>query len=368
MGGMFSLIAALLAQLRKVIADRSDALHGSCASIEHPVTGKDEREEPESPVAVKNGCATIMAGMIVVAARPVSRYLEHIPRSAARAAMTSLSRVSTFLSRTSGDPNAFPWHLLRPEHASAIRSWAALCHRAGSANAMLTALRGVLRWAERDGLMEAEEHGAVTRGLGRVRRRPTCRVRSMGRRSLENLLIACESDRSAAGARDAALLGLMAAAGLTPAEAVEMEVADFAGEQGLLLIKKGRASRAVQISGTRAELLLARWLRESGRTEGRLFPAFPGWGGVNRSWSRSGIEAMVSRRGRGAGFQHLRPGDVSGGYWWEISRREARAESGCSLVVLEDGAVLLGSTALPLPGDFLEPAETESVRGLGEMN
>ena len=98
-----------------------------------------------------------MADMIVVATRPVSRYLEHIPRSAAAAAMTSLSRVAIFLSQTSGDPNAFPWHLLRPEHASAIRSWAALCHRAGSANAMLTALRGVLRWAERGGLMEAEE-------------------------------------------------------------------------------------------------------------------------------------------------------------------------------------------------------------------
>jgi integrase len=272
---------------------------------------------------------------------PVGLYLAQLPPAAAVRAQSVLARAAAFLGGGGAPTTTLPWHALAPEQAAALRLWATFSLAVVQANALLTALRGVLRWAARSGQIDGEDANAVERVLGRVRSGAVASLR-VGRpiagRSLQALIDVCESDSTPLGRRDAALLALLAGSGLTPAQAARLEWRDWDRERGLLLVRTGcRSGRALLIWGTRAERLLSIWAAVA---ESRDGPA------------PAGVAAVARRRARQAGLGRLCASDLAASYRWEIGRSASRdpLRPACSLLGLDDGTVLLATPCLdPTP-------------------
>lgn len=283
---------------------------------------------------------------------PVAAYLAHVPPSAAGRKRNCLGRAAGFLSGGPDDPASVPWHLLQPAHAAALRQWTVLCYSPAAANAILTSLRGVLRWAEREGALAPEECRAATRALGGRRRGAATAAAGLGSRALRTLLFACQLDATRLGRRDAAIVALLAAGGLTAADVAGLRWSDFDEEQGFLLVRRPGAGRALIIGDNPGlDLLLRQWKEGAGAGDDPIFHALSGSNATWRPLSPSGVASVLRRRAREAGMTRLRPADLARGYWFDLTRRADAGGRPCSLVTLEDGSCWLGSPALQLPAD-----------------
>jgi integrase len=282
---------------------------------------------------------------------PFDLYLAQLTRPAAARAVVALGRVAAFLTGGAAAPAGLPWQSLTPESAASVRLWATYCHPATTANQMLTALRGVIRWSVRAGEMTAEDGSAVSRALGRARSGPATRLgigRPLARRGILALLDVCERDETPLGARDAALVSLMAA-GLTAAEAARLRWPDFDRDRGLVLVRtpSGRPGRALLIAATPAEQALTLWTSVAAAIDGPVFSSLPS----GRGLSAAAIGAIVRRRAFKAGAGNLTPAGLSSAYRWELGRLSGREPNRppCSLLNLDDGSLWLLTP--PLPSD-----------------
>lgn len=172
---------------------------------------------------------------------------------------------------SSSTAETLPWSSLRYQHTQAIRAKLDEKFAPSTTNKHLAALRGVLREAWRLGLVEGDNfHKAVDIPSVRVETLPAGREVSLG--ELRALFAACADDKSAAGARDAALLAVLYGGGLRREEAVGLDVADYDAEAGALTVRrgKGRKPRVVYLArGGRAAVTA--WLAVRGNVEGALF-------------------------------------------------------------------------------------------------
>jgi site-specific recombinase XerD len=166
---------------------------------------------------------------------------------------------------------AFPWHLLRFEHTTALKTKLIELYKPATVNRHLTALRGVLRAAWRVGYMTAEEfHRAAD--LKSV----SCSTLPAGReltdRELANIFAELRKDTTQAGTRDYAILGLLYGCGLRRAELAALNLADFdrEGQSIKVLHGKGQKERMAYPPRFALEAVNA-WLIVRGPTPGPLF-------------------------------------------------------------------------------------------------
>lgn len=205
---------------------------------------------------------------------PAVVYLARLAPGSRRTMAAALRRVACLVTGAPDSPDAhltFAWAALRYQHTAAIRARLAETAAPATANKVLAALRGVLREAWRLGLLEAEQYQRAV-DLQPVKGSSPQRGRSLARGEVLALVAACQADHSAAGARDAALLGVLYAGGLRRAEAVALSLEDFDPTSGALVIRKGKGnkSRMVYASNGSGQALLA-WLKVRGAEPGPLF-------------------------------------------------------------------------------------------------
>jgi site-specific recombinase XerC len=255
---------------------------------------------------------------------PLVVYLASLAPGSRRTMRGALRTIALLVSPALDEMTA-PWTALDFAHTTAIRSKLAERYAPSTANRMLAALRGVLKAAFKLGLIDADH---MTRACAiepvRGTRLPKGRALSSGEMSA--LFTACDA-RTAKGARDAALLGILYGCGLRRAESVALDLADFDAENGGLLVNgKGDKQRKVFIAnGARAAL--DAWLVDRGDHEGALFhpvnkagrtetsPTHADWFGSDTN--RSGITSARATARFGRGMP-----------WW----REARDSSAAMLV------------------------------------
>lgn len=143
-----------------------------------------------------------------------------------------------------------PWHLLRYEHAAALRGKVIAAYAPATANRMLAALRAVLRNSWRLGYMSAEEFARAVDWKG-----------ARGSREPPGRMLTVEEVRrieAAGGPRGAAVVTVLYFAGLRRHEVSAMRVSDYL-EGGLRVIGKGDKERRVPLSAE-ARSRLERWL------------------------------------------------------------------------------------------------------------
>ena len=163
------------------------------------------------------------------------------------------------------------WAALRYQHTVALRAALVRQYEPATANVKIAALRGVLQEAWRLGQMSAEAYQRAA-DIATVRATTLLRGRSLASDELTALLDACESDVSAFGVRDAAVIAVMYSTTMRRSEVAALQLKDYdARAQSLKVVKgKGRKDRLVYLADD-AQQALEAWLQLRGRDSGALF-------------------------------------------------------------------------------------------------
>jgi site-specific recombinase XerD len=208
-----------------------------------------------------------------------------------------------------GDADGFSWHTLTASEVDRTRAVLADNYSAATANRMLSALRGTLKAAHELGRMDT----AAYHNASAVRSLPENKAGDnrggSTPKELRGLFHAC-ADGSPTGRRDAALLALLY--GLTRAEVVALDLADYSPRKDLLCVPGGpiglRRDFPVLPGAKEA---LEDWLAQRGRRPGPLVTRVMKGGAVtlDRITDQSAYNAL-KRRAADAGIPGLTPNDL----------------------------------------------------------
>lgn len=244
-------------------------------------------------------------------ASPALVYLASLSATGRRTMRGRLEKIAEMLTGAR-DLGSVPWSSLRFEHVAALRSQLAESGQApASVNACLYALRGVAKASWNLELLGAEDYARI-RNVGPLRgfRLPAGRSLAMG--ELSALMGACAEDISPAGARDAALLGVLYTGGLRRAEVANLSREDYERDSGALRVRgKGDKERLVYVLGAAAQAL-EDWLSHRGDEDGSLFFAVRKNGAIYKEGgvTDQAIYGVLRKRARQAGVKHFSPHDL----------------------------------------------------------
>ncbi len=253
---------------------------------------------------------------------PALVYLASLSLGSRRAMRQALNMVAFMLTggRKAGDGEAadvnadaalLPWHLVRYQHTQAVRAALAEKYAPRSASKILSAMRGVLKECWRLGYTDAETYQRAV-DVRDVRGEDLPSGRALADGELRALIDTCCNDPSPAGARDAALFAVIFGGGLRRAEAVGLDVADYASEEGALRVRRGKGnySRLVPLPDG-ACAAIEEWLLVRGREEGPLLgPVLKNGKLVPRRMTPEAVFKRTWKRALEAGIRRFSPHDA----------------------------------------------------------
>jgi integrase len=259
-------------------------------------------------------------------ASPVLSYLGRLAPGSRPAMAGALGRVAGILlglERSPGEPEGawqlrqrqaallVPWHLVRREHTLKVREvLAATCRAPATANKILAGLRGVLEEAWLAGLLPGEDYHRAVK-LDPVKGRRVGAGRAVSRGDLQAVIGACYADRTAAGARDVALITVLYATGARRSEASALDLDDWDSDERVLrLLRKRNKEQLVPLPDTRGDAI-DDWLEVRGSWPGPLFVSARRGGNLTRArLSDRGIMKILEHRCLQAGVKRIPPHDL----------------------------------------------------------
>lgn len=241
---------------------------------------------------------------------PVLVYLGAKAPGSRRAIRQRLNLAAGLLSDGRCDAMALPWAGLRYQHLARLQRVLLDGGRsAATVNAVLAAVRAVLRECWRLGQVSAEDVARAA-DVAAVSATPLPAGRNIERGEVIALVRACAADPTPAGARDGALLALFSA-GLRRAEVVALRLEDYDAAAGCLrvLASKGGRSRTAYVSSG-AKAAIADWLAVRGTEAGALVCPVNKAGQVTvRGVSAQAVRAALEHRRLEAGVAPFSPHD-----------------------------------------------------------
>lgn len=202
------------------------------------------------------------------------------------------------------------WAGLRFQHTSAIQNKLLESYSAASVNRMMSAVNGVLKASWRLELMSIEDYNRAidyTPAKGHT----LTAGRDISQGELMALAEVCKMENSAAGWRDAAIIGLLYTCGMRRSELVALELADYEAETGKLKILhgKGNKQRMVYVKNGAGRALSA-WLDMRGTAPGALFMPINKSGKITDSrMTDQAIYNMLKKRAQQSGLKKFSPHD-----------------------------------------------------------
>lgn len=170
----------------------------------------------------------------------------------------------------------FPWHALTYDMAMAIRANLVSRYSPRTTNGMIVAMRRVLGICYSQAAISREQYERITNTQNGLKLEAVDNDKLAGRelkdRELSQLKQACLSDKNeAAGARDAAIIGLLYVGMLRRFELAKIQMSDYEPETGNLSVTgKRRKTRTVRASASVRDLINA-WLEKRGMEPEYLF-------------------------------------------------------------------------------------------------
>jgi len=239
---------------------------------------------------------------------PAAVYLAGKTKRSQRVLKSDLDNIARLLGAV--DCLGVDWGAVRYQHAAAIRTALTEDKKPATVNRMLSALRGVLKSAWLLGYMSAEDYHKAA-GVKGIKNETLPAGRHISAGEIAGLMQACQSDESKAGARDAAILALLYAAGLRRAEIIGLDIADYETETGRLLVRgKGNKERIAWIHNGAARALAA-WLAIRGTTTGAIFYAINKGDNIqDKRMTSQAIYYILSERAAQAGVKDFSPHDL----------------------------------------------------------
>lgn len=239
-------------------------------------------------------------------------YLGNLTPSGRRSMRSLLQQVAA-LQRWSGELEAMPWLTLRYEQVAKIRAQLRQANKSpNTINTTLAALRGVLKAGFLLDRFPAQEWQRI-QSIDRVPRQRLPAGRCLSGKEINRLLDICRQDASLPGSRDAAVLALLAYAGLRRSEVVSLNIADYVSRSGLLYVKEGKGGHPRElVLPVLARTVLRRWLKYRGSAPGPLFCQLAKTGGCDSTQrlSAAQIYGLLKRRVRKAGLAPCSPHDL----------------------------------------------------------
>lgn len=194
---------------------------------------------------------------------PVEVYIASLSAGSKRTMRAALEKIARIASSEEANAHNFPWHELRYQHTTAIRSILSekredkKGYAPATANKMLSALRGVLKECWRLGYISVEERERAS-DIAPVRGSTIPKGREVPAGERKALFDAFASDeKPIRGARDAAIVALLYVCGLRRSEAIGIDLKDFDPESGRIEVHsaKGNQERLVYATGGAAEAI-----------------------------------------------------------------------------------------------------------------
>jgi len=243
--------------------------------------------------------------------RPIEDpLLAYLGSLAPRSRLTVQERLRTVARMMEVPYEQVVWHELRAHHVEWIRQ--ALTERGvapTTVNVTLSALKGIARRARNLNLITSEEYDHIRDVRGaKGERQPAGRSATAG--EIEALVRVCLRDRSPAGVRDVAMLGVLYIGGIRRAELAGLQLGDYIVEPPTLKVRgKGNKHRAVPLTGA-AAAAVDDWLRIRDDIAGALFVPLTQRGEVaGTSMTGRAISKMLVKRVGQAGVEPLSPHD-----------------------------------------------------------
>jgi len=241
---------------------------------------------------------------------PALVYLRAMTPKARRVQANALNTIARLINPAL-DLTSVNWELLEYQHAQAIRAELIERYSPASVNRMLSALRGVAKQAWLMGLASPEQYFRVNE-VGNVKGETLPAGRALTSGEISALMQTCIIDQTPAGFRDAAIIAVLAVAGLRRNELVSLNLADFDPESGALKILhgKGNKQRKVFLDNGAAEAL-ADWLILRGNEPGALFLPINKAGKLTyKQLTDQAIYNMLKKRASQAGVSQFTPHDL----------------------------------------------------------
>ncbi len=195
---------------------------------------------------------------------PAVLYLASLAPGSRRSVVDGLRRTARFFGSTVA---TLECHKITFGAVTSLRSYLAEKHSPATANRVLSALRGVLKFCVRLGKMDRGDMlNAVDVPTVKGSREPA--GRSLSSAEIAKMFAVCR-ERGDGGARDRCLLALLYGGGLRRAELSALNLADVEGGIAIRVRGKGNKERSVQLAPPVAEALRL-WLEVRGRAPGPL--------------------------------------------------------------------------------------------------
>ncbi len=240
---------------------------------------------------------------------PALVYLASLSKSGQRPQQQALRVVAEIVGAGAENFANMRWSALRYQHTAAIR--ARLRERYNSpatCNRILSALRGALRQAWKLGLMSAEDYQRAA-DLERVTGETLPAGRELSAGEIDALMGACQKDGTLAGTRDAAIIGLLYAAGLRRAEIIALDLADFDGSGKLKIKGKRKKERTAYVNDGALDALTD-WIALRGLAGGALFCRInKGAKLIPGRLTTQAVYNLLVKRGGEAGVEDFSPHD-----------------------------------------------------------
>jgi site-specific recombinase XerD len=225
--------------------------------------------------------------------------------------VSALNSVAKLASYGADTLVSFRWPELRYQHTAAIRSALAARYKPATANKMLAALRGVLKECQKLGWMGAAEFQKAV-DIPIIKATTLLRGRALSSREITALQSACSRDATVAGARDAAIIGVLYGTGLRRSEIVELDTSHYKPQLNELTVVsgKGRKDRLAYLPDG-ARKAIRDWLKVRGSHAGPLFCHANKAGHIgHHRLTGKGIWHILQKRGREAGLESFSPHDL----------------------------------------------------------
>jgi site-specific recombinase XerD len=241
---------------------------------------------------------------------PAMVYLASLAETGRRSQRQALEVIANLLI-DKPDILAVNWSKLRFQHTSAIRAKLIEVYSPATTRRMLCALRKTLRAAWRLGQMTHEQMSRACE-LESVTGENLLAGRALSSGEIAALMQACESDLSAAGARDAALIACMYPAGLRRDEIISLDLDDYDKSNLSLKVRHGKRNKArLTYINNGASQALDDWISIRGDRAGALLlPVNKAGQIIYRRLSDQAAYNALQKRGEQAGIDHLSPHDL----------------------------------------------------------
>lgn len=245
---------------------------------------------------------------------PITAYLRRLAPGSQRTLRTALDRAAEYLSRGRETAASYRWESVTDADIQMMQQGLGEVYKSSTINKIAAAVRGVARqarhqasqvnpkWVEFEPPSKLREQVQETLTRGRY----------VGPLTIKALLGICLRDISATGARDAAIIAVLAGTGIQRSELVALKLEDYHRAYHELFVAPvpGRRERAIPISENVC-CILDYWLEWHNTKGGPIFvPTGTAGQPQEIGLDPNSITKILIRRSQAAGVEEVSPRDL----------------------------------------------------------